>query len=181
MTQSNLLSVIDKLETYKTGKRDIQGIAYDLLANLTTFDLLVLASWDVASTILLPVEIDPRGMTIKIYDRYDRQIFSATLVYREEVKDKPIFIDYPDSPYCVVSDCPPLSDAVCPKHSFTSLLIALILIRDDLDDVLILGGALKWKKIKDLAAKAGLQEEHFCALAQTIESFERALSYVDEE
>lgn len=139
-----------------------------LVADLNEVDMLLLAGWDTAATcgpltgtlrLTLP-------QTIEVTDDVGRVFLLATLVETHQATDHSCLITYWDTPQSVVLDkASPNTPTGSTMHDPKGLLLALQLIRDHLDSVLLKPRDLRDQEIAEFAAAAGLQEEHFRRLA----------------
>ncbi len=144
------------LDAIWQGSDDRTSIARKSVSRLTEVDLLILAAWDLVS--LVPQCVSEIDMStppdVRVYDKYGRMAFSATLKRKGDLGGQVAFVDYTDALYCIVvrDTAIPLPPNAVRRRSFSSLLLAMQLVRDHLDSVTLLPPELRERRLAEFAS-----------------------------
>ena len=163
---SHLSTFVDQLWRRPADRADL---AEYLVARLGRFDRLVLAAWDVAATFGPPsgrlTVLPPGGM--EVADNLGRLFLEAMVVGSHEApsEHQPL-ITYRDWDMSVlVAPSSPNIPNRSVFHDPRGLLLAIQLIRDHLDSVLLQPRELRDRSIAQFAASSQLDQDQFRRLA----------------
>ncbi len=163
---SQLQIILDKL-WHNPQKRN--ALSRGFVSELDDNGLLILSGWDTAAStgpangkLLLNF---PNYM--KITDANDMFFLQAKLTHSYEDTKLVEIIKYRDLEYSVIVDkSSPYVPQMHLDHSFSHLLVALQLIRDHIDSVLLWPNEMRRKKFSNFAKTSGLEFNHFLNLSK---------------
>lgn len=164
-SRTNIQRLLDELWDRPIKRK---RLSEQFVAELSTFDLLILAGWDTAAASALSLGtltlLPPQG--IEILDSQGQAWVIARIEKVGSVPAQKELIAYADANLVVVaSEDSPNTPKFQVSHDVSSLLIALQLIRDHLDSALIMPKDMREERIRRFAASARLPEPHFRRLS----------------
>jgi len=160
-----LRSLLDEL-WHRPTERNI--LVEEFVAGLNDLDWLILAAWDTAATFGPPsgkLDLLPPA-TIHIMDSWGKLFLVFSLIKANKFSHQDCSITYSNTDFCVIVDeASPSIPSTQFSHDPKSLLVALELIRNRLDDALLFPPELRNARIAQLAASSELEDDHFRKLA----------------